>query len=186
MKPNPYLYAFEVTRDALVTGGSVGLAGGIPSILLVINSERALLTTVVALLITFVLLGLALFIVAFATACCLTFVVTEKSAIVRFSSSAMTTDDLSIAIESVERIEIKSYGATYGSVYLTYDKTSPHENSNEARAYVPIERINSVWGSMSTWPLWFGFYGFMGFDEFANIISEQQNAVDRRSPVDIG
>ncbi len=105
----------------------------------------------------------------------------------------MTTDNLWIAIESVERIEIVSYGVTYGSVYLTYDKTSPRENSKDGepdysqpgpnrrahnevtRASVPIKRTNSIWGSMNTWPRLFGFYGFKGFDEFANIISEQQN-----------
>jgi hypothetical protein len=88
-----------------------------------------------------------------------------------------------------------SYDATYGSIYLHYDKTSPRENSkvsesdypqpspvqharDEAtRASVPIRRSNSIWRSMSTLPRLLGFYGFEGFDEFANIISEQQNSV---------
>jgi hypothetical protein len=107
----------------------------------------------------------------------------------------MTTDELSIAIETVNSIEINSHGSTYGSVYLSYDKTSPRENSKDGesdypqpgpirrarngatRASIPIKRTNSIWGSISTWPRWHGFYGFKGFDEFANIISEQQNSV---------
>lgn len=173
MKPNPFLYALEVTRDALLTGTAVGLISGIPLIWSVIYYERALLKTVVVLLITYALFGLALFIVGFVTARHVMFVVTDKRAIVRFSFWGMTTDGVSIPIETVKLIEIASYGATYGSVYLSYDKTSPRENSNEATR-APIKRTNSIWGSMNTWPRLLGFYGFNGFDELANIISEQQ------------
>src|SRR5271156_1231676 len=66
MKPNPFLYALEVTRDALLGLTIFGLASGIPLILSVINSERPLLTIVVVLLITYVVLGLAIFIIGFA------------------------------------------------------------------------------------------------------------------------
>jgi hypothetical protein len=115
-------------------------------------------------------------------------VVTDKRAIVRSSFGQTTTDGLSIAIESVKRIEITSYGATYGNVYLTYDETSPRENSKDSepdnpqprpirRAFVPIERAASIWVFINTWPRLLGFYGFKSFDEFANIISEQQNSV---------
>jgi hypothetical protein len=108
----------------------------------------------------------------------------------------MTTDGLSIAIETVKRIEITSYGATYGSVYLTCEEPSPRENSrgsepddpqprpirrarNEATsASIPNKRFDSIWRSMNIWRRLLGFYGFKGFDEFANIISEQQNSVD--------
>jgi hypothetical protein len=104
--------------------------------------------------------------------------VTDKKAIVRFSFSAMTTDDLSIAIETVEHIETSSYGATYGSVYLN----SPigHARNEATGASILIERSHSIWSIwrlMTTWPRLFGFYGFKGFYEFANIISEQRNAV---------
>jgi hypothetical protein len=155
-------------------------------------------TGIVLLLIAYVLLGRTLFIVVFVTARLLMFVVTDRRAIARLSFWGMTTDGLSIVIESVKRIEINSYGATHCSVYLSYDKTSPCENyedsepdhtqpwpiwraRNEAtRASVPIKRNDSIWGSNSIWSsmnFWrhfLGFYGFKGFDEFANIVSQQQ------------
>ncbi len=192
MKPSPFLYALEFTRYTLIAGTAVALFIGIPFIWPGLYSERG----VVLLLMTYALLGLPLFIVAYVAACHLMFVVTDKRAIVRSSFWRTTTDGLSIAIESVKHIAITSYGATYGSVYLTYDKTSPRENSKDSepdypqpwpirrarnettRASVPIKRTNSIWASMNNpWPRLLGFYGFKGFDEFANIISEQQNSV---------
>jgi hypothetical protein len=185
-KPNALLYALEVTRHNLLFWSA---AGGIPLICTLIYTQGSLLSAGVLVLITYFLLGLFLLIVAFVTACCLMFVLTNKRAIVRFSFWRMTTDGLSIAIETVRCIEIYSYGATHGNVYLNSDKTSPRENSkssepqpeatrrasNElAEAPVPIKRTASLWGSMSNWPRLLGFYGFKGFDEFANIISEQQ------------
>jgi hypothetical protein len=188
VKPNPFLYALEVTLWALLVGGTPGAIGGFPALWL----EGGLLKTVVVLLITWLLLGLALFIVVYIAACHLMFVVTDKRAIVRFSFWRMTTDGLSIAIETVKQIDITSYGATHGSIYLTYDKTFPRQNSKDSesdypqtepirrarkeatRASVPIRRIDSIWGSRNIWRRFFGFYGFRGFDEFANIISEQQ------------
>jgi hypothetical protein len=183
MKPNPVFYALEVTRHMLFFSAALG------GILLVFLP--------VLLLTTYVPLGLTVFIVAFVTARHLMFVVTDKRAIVRRSSGETTTDELSIAIETVKRIETTSYGAAYGSVYLTHEESSPRENSKASepgdpqprpirRAFVPIERAASIWILLSKWPSWLGFYGFKGFDEFANIISEQQNSVDGRSPVDIG
>jgi hypothetical protein len=193
MKPNPFLYALEFTRHTLLIGTAVGLGIGIPFFWPGIYSRKAL----VLLLITYGLLGIALFIVAFVAACDLIFEVTDKRAIVRSSFRGMTADAVSIAIETVKRIEITSYGATYGNVYLSHDRSSPRENSkdseldypqqgsirrvpNEAmRVSVPIKRTNSIWVSMNNpWPSLLGFYGFKGFDEFTNIISEQQNAVD--------
>jgi hypothetical protein len=175
MKPNPVFYALEVTWQMLLVFTALG------GILLVFSP--------VFLLTTYFLVGLAIFIVAFVTARHLMFIVTDKRAIVRFSSSVKTTDELSIAIETVKRIEITSYGATYGSVYLACEEPSPRENSRGSepddpqprpirRPFVPIERTASIWILLSNWPRWLGFYGFKGFDEFANIISEQQNSVD--------
>jgi hypothetical protein len=190
MKPNPVFYALEFTRHALLMGTVVGISICIPLIWPGIYSERG----VVLLLMTYALLGLPLFIVAFVAACHLMFVVTDKRAIVRFSFWRMTMDGLSIAIESVRHIAINSCGATYGSVYLTYEKTSPCENPKDSepddprpgsirrahheatRASVPIKRTNSIWVSMNNpWPRLLGFYGFKGFDEFANIISDMSN-----------
>jgi hypothetical protein len=188
-KPNAFLYALEFTRHALLAGTAVGLFINIPFMWPGLYSARG----VVLLLITYALLGLPLFIVAFVTARQLMFVVTDKRAIVRSSFWRTTTDGLSIAIETVKRIEITSYGATYGSVYLSYDKTSPRENFKDSqpdypqlrptrrarnkatRASVPIKRTNSILVAINNpWPRLLGFYGFKGFDEFANIISEQQ------------
>ena len=188
VKPNPLLYAAEFTRHTLLTVTAVQLYSGIGIIWPGIYFGRAM----VLLLAGYALLGLLLFIVAYVTACHLMFVVTNKRAIVRSSFWGMTRDRRSIAIESVKHIAITSYGARYGSVYLTYDKTAPREISTddesdypqpgsirrardeEARASAPIERTNSIWRSMTTWPRLLGFYGFKGFEEFGDIISEQQ------------
>jgi hypothetical protein len=115
------------------------------------------------------------------------FLLTDKRAIVRFSSSVTTTDDISIAIERVKGIEITTCGPTYGSVYLSYDETPPPENSQNIglgdlqrrpirRTSVASERPASIWILLSRWPRWSGFYGFKGFAEFANIIGEQRNS----------
>jgi hypothetical protein len=181
VKPNPLLYALEFTLYILLVAAAVELSIGIPLGWPGVHSRASVL-----LLITFVLLGLSLFIVAVATACHLVFVVTDKRAIVRFSFWGMTTDGLSIAIESVKHIEVISYGATYGSVYLKCDERSARENSNGSepddpqpvlRASIPIKRTDSIGPTLNIWRRFLGFYGFKGFDEFANIISEQQNSV---------
>jgi hypothetical protein len=192
MKPNPFLYAFEVTLYALLVAGAVVLCTGLPILWPGSYSERG----AIILLITYVLLGLALFIVEFVIACRLMFVITDKMAIVRLSFWGIETDVLSIAIETVNHIEINSYGATYGSVYLSYDEMSPRENSEDGEpddpqprpirrarnettmASIPVRRFGSIWRSMNIWRRLLGFYGFKGFDEFANIISGQRNSVD--------
>ena len=179
MKPNRFLYALEFTRHALLIGTEVGLAMGFPYIWPGVYSQVA----VVLLLMAYFLLGLVLFFVAFAAAGDLMFIVTDKRAIVRCSE---TTEEVSIAIETVRRIEITSFGARFGSVYLTCDKPSPRGNStaknsgddetayDEAtRASIPIKRTNSIVVLTNNWPRLFGFYGFKGFDEFANIVSKQ-------------
>jgi hypothetical protein len=196
MKPNPVFYALEFTRHVLLVWT---LFVVIPSLGSVIYVKASLIG--VGLLITYVLVSLALFIVAVVTACHLMFVVTDERAIVRVSFGRMTTDKVSIAIEAVQRIEITSFGAAYGSVYLSYDKTLHRKESKGSEpgylqprttrrvhneltgAPAPIERISSIWGPvnfsgpMNMWPRLFGFYGFKGFDEFVNIISEQQSSV---------
>jgi hypothetical protein len=179
-KPNPFFYALEFTLHALFAGTTRALAislfpfMGFPFIWPGLYTERS----IVLLLVTYALLGLTLFIVAFLSSCYLMFIATDQRAIVRFSFWGMTIDGLSIAIETVEHIEIKSYGATYGSVYLN----SPirHARNEASMASIPLERGNSIWSiwrSMTTWPRLLGFYGFKGFYEFANIISEQRNSV---------
>ena len=183
-------------RHVLLMGTPVVLLFAFQIGSLELYSEKS----VVFLFTTCALLGLPLFIVAFVAARHLLFVVTNKRVIVRSSFWRTTTDGFSIAISAVKHIDIISHGATYGSVYLTYDKTSPRENSkdsepdyprpwpvrrapNEASGgFVPIRRTNSILVSMnSPWPRLLGFYGFNGFDEFANLISEQQDRVPRRS-----
>jgi hypothetical protein len=193
MKPNPFLYALEFTRHILLQVTIIAVCAGIPFIpFIFLSSVKGALL----LLMTYALLGLPLFIVAYVAACNLTFVLTDNRAIVRYSFRGTTTDGLSIAIESVKQIAITSFGATYGSVFLSYDKTSPRKDSkdserdypqprpilrvrNEAiRASIPIKRATAFSVEMSgPWPRLLGFYGFKGFEEFANIISEQQNSV---------
>jgi hypothetical protein len=185
MKPNPFFYALEVTLYTLLVWTAVVLSTGVPVLWPGNYSVRG----AVLLLITYVLLGPVLFIVVFIAACLLMFVVTDERAIIRFSFWGMTTDRVSIAIETVKRIEINSYGATYGSIYLSYDKASSRDNSKDSEpdepqprpirrvrdeatmAAVPIKRFDSIWRSVNIWRHFFGFYGFEGFDEFANIVS---------------
>ncbi|WP_146986627.1 hypothetical protein [Bradyrhizobium macuxiense] len=177
MKPNPFFYALEFTLHALFAGTTRALIisffpfMGLPFIWPGLYSEKG----GILLLAAYALFGLSLFIVAVVTSYYLTFIATDKTAIVRFSFWGMTTDGLSIAIETVERIEIKSHGATYGSVYL--NSPSRHPRSEATRVPILIERNNSRWRSMTTWPRLLGFYGFKGFNEFADIISEQRNSV---------
>jgi len=189
MKPNPYFYAFEVTWHNLLTSA---IASGFPILLLFLpffSKGQAIVLSV-----AFVVIGLVFFIIGFATARCLTFLVTDKRAIIR-SSCGQTRDVLSIAIESVSLIEIMSYGATHGSVYLTHDKLSPCENSEDSepddpqqgsmrrarndagRASIPIKITNSIFPH---WISRFGFYAFKDFREFANVISEQQNCMPKQ------
>jgi hypothetical protein len=198
VKPDPFFSALEFTRHVLFVWT---LFVVIPSLGSVIYLKESLSTIGVYLLITYFFVSLVLFVVAFVKARHLIFVVTDERAIVRFSFGRMTTNRVSIAIETVKRIEITSFGARYGSVYLSYDKTLRRKDSkgsepgysqsgatrrapNElAGAPAPIERISSIWGPvniwapMNTWPRLLGFYGFKGFDEFANITREQQNPV---------
>jgi hypothetical protein len=126
MKPNPFFYALEVTRNTLLVGT---LFVAIPSLGSVIYVKLSLVTIGVGLLITYFFVSLVLFIVAFATTRHLMFIVTGERAIVRFSIGRMTTDRVSIAIETVKQLKITSYGATYGSVYLSYDKTLHSKDS---------------------------------------------------------
>jgi hypothetical protein len=179
-KPNPFFYALEFTLHALFAGTTGALIisffplMGLPFVWPGLYSAMG----AVLLLATYVLLALALFAVALISSCYLMFIATDSRAIVRFSFLGMTADGLSIAIESVEQIEIKSYGATYGSVYLNSPIQHPRNEANSAS--IPIERRNSIWSAWrltTTWPRLLGFYGFKGFDEFANIISDQRNSV---------
>jgi hypothetical protein len=193
VKPNPVLYALEFTRYALIMST---LLVGIPLLGSVIYVKAAVI--VGGLVIGYVLVSPVLFIVAIFTARHLMFIVTDRRAIVRVSSGRMTTNMVSIAIEAVQRIQITSFGATYGSVYLSYDETLDRRESEGSEpgylqpgatrrvrneltgAPAPIERVSSIWGPVNfsgpfkMRPLLFGFYGFKGFDEFANILSEQQ------------
>ena len=182
-------HCFAAQLDSPAHGLLVwSVAGGITFFSVLIVSQGSLLSAG-AFLLTYLLVNVVLFIVASVAARDLVFVVTNRRAIVRSSFWRMTTDRLSIPVETVRRIEIVFYSATYGNVYLNSDKTSPRENfksgepqpgatrraPNElAEAPVPIKRSALVWGSMSNWPRLLGFYGFKRFDEFANIISEQQ------------
>jgi hypothetical protein len=163
-KPNAFRYAVEVTRYPLIIA-SVIMLGGIP---LLPPSEGSRSQACIVLLIAYLLLGLVLFMVAFVVARCLTFVVTNGKAIVRFSFWRRTIDGRSITVEAVELIEIISQSATYGSVYLKSDKALPWGNSkgseldylqpgatrrvpNElTEAPGPIERPASFWGEKRT------------------------------------
>jgi|SRR5579883_2444025 len=168
VKPSPFFYALELMWRMLLVGTAFG------GIVLVFSP---------VLLLGYFLVGLAVFMVAFVTARYLMFVATDKRVVVRSSFGEKATDQLSIAIETVKRIEVTPCGAAHGSVYLTCEEPSARENSKDSepddlqprpirRAFVPVERTTLIFVFMNHWTRWLGFYGFKGFDEFAKIISE--------------
>lgn len=78
MKPNPFLYAVEVTRKFLLSWIIPGLIGSIPLIWLVSYSDGSLSRTVVLLVIVCFLSDLAMFTITSFYACYLMFIVTDK------------------------------------------------------------------------------------------------------------
>lgn len=175
-KPNALLYALEVTRHNLLFWS---IAGAAPLVVTLIYTEGSLLSAGNLTLVTYGVIGVFLLIVAFGTARCLTFVVTSKRAIVRVSLWRATIDGLSIAIDTVKRIEINSYSATYGNVYLIADRTAASETFKTSQPELTestavVKRTASLLGSIRNWPRLLGFYGFKGADQFTNIIIEQQ------------
>lgn len=182
MKPSPFLYALEFTLHALFAGTTRALVisffplMGLPFIWPGLYSEMA----AAVLLVAYALLGLSLFAVSWVVARNLRFVATDKNVIVRFSFWGMTADALSVAIEAVERIEIRVYGTAYGSVYLNSPIQLAHGGVTRGCAPL-VQRSNASWRSMNSWRRLFGFYGFKGFDEFANIIAGQRKSFSNAS-----
>jgi hypothetical protein len=195
-KPNVILYAFEASRFYLVLTLGIALAvmplayfrTGLPIgglMLRIVFSVYAVMSVIFLMLVTLLAL-------------CVEFIVTNKRAIVRVAL-VRVNDNISIPLESIRAIEVRSYSARYGSVYFDCDEASPpiglqfddglgSQTSDHLRSasFGPVvgraRRVANLivkpgraWLSMpSTSPALSGFYGFRQFETFANLILELQ------------
>jgi hypothetical protein len=143
-----------------------------------------------------------LFVVVVFAARCVEFIITNKRVIVRVSLMRRIKDNISIPIESIKSIEVRSYNARYGSVYFKCDEASPLDDLEScdgsrlqtsdhsllpsfdpavdrrrhlASPVVRSDRV-SIWLSMPSSPPLSGFYGFREFDTFAKLVAELQTA----------
>jgi hypothetical protein len=195
-KPNVFLYAFEASRFYLVLTLGIAFAvmplayfkTGLPIgglMLRIVFSVYAVMSVIFLILV--ILLAL-----------CVEFIVTNKRAIVRVAL-VRVNDNISIPLETIRTIEVRSYSARYGSVYFDRDvvslpsglqfdgglgsQTSDHLRSasfgpvvgRARRVANLIVKPGRAWLSMpSTSPGLSGFYGFRQFETFANLILELQ------------
>jgi hypothetical protein len=190
VRPNAFLYALEASRiHLLIMLAMVALP--IP-----IHMERGFSLAFLAplMLILFGLFGAFLFVILMIAARCMMFIITDNRAIVCMSVMGRITDRMSVPIESIESIEVSSYNARYGSVYLKRYGASPHRvspsdspdysrgASSRGRMGRPrglaIPILRSGWASIwfSTPSPKFGFYGFEHFEAFAALIAELRAA----------
>ena len=195
-KPNVFLYAFEASRFYLVLTLAIAFAvmplayfkTGLPIgglMLRVVFSVYAVMAVIFFILV--VLLAL-----------CVEFIVTNKRAIVRVAL-VRVSDNVSIPLETIRTIEVRSYGARYGSVYFDRGEAllpngfrsddglgSPASNHLRSASFGPaigparrvanlIVKPGKAWLSMpSSSPALSGFYGFRQFDTFVNLVVELQ------------
>jgi hypothetical protein len=195
VKPNVFLYAFEASQFYLVVMLAMSLV-----LMPVIHFKTGMPIGGLMLRIVLTIYGVILsifFVAVVFVAHCMEFIVTNKKVIVRVSLMRRMQDNISIPIESIKSIEVRSYTAHYGSVYFECDETSPLDDlqpydgsqSNYSRPAPvddrPLRLINPVvwsgWGprrrtmTSSSSPL-SGFYGFRHFDTFAKLVAELQAA----------
>jgi len=198
IKPNVFLYALEASRFYLVVTFGIALA-----MMPVAYLRTGLPIGGLMLRIVFSIYGLmSIILLAFAAlfALCAEFIVTNKRAIVRLTLAGVY-DNVSIPLESIRTIEIRSYSTRYGSVYFNCDDASSLdglESNDESQLQISddlggepfsaiVRRSRHVaslivkpsralaWLSMpSTSPALSGFYGFRQFGTFANLILELQ------------
>jgi hypothetical protein len=198
IKPNVFLYTFEASRFYLVLFLGIAFAvmpvaylkTGLPIgglMLRIVLSVYGVLSIIFLVLVALIAL-------------CVEFIVTNRRAIVRLTLGGVN-DNVSIPLESIRTIEIRSYGKRYGSVYFDRDEALPPDGlqfydgtSSQTSDYLraasfspAVARTRRVanlvvrqgralaWLSMpSTSPALSGFYGFRQFDTFANLILELQ------------
>jgi hypothetical protein len=187
VKPNPLLYALEATRFWLLVSIFVYVVAlvfyfrGVP---LVLSLE----------IVTFLycLSYLVLFVGTPILACGFSFIVTDKTVLLR-ASFIKSVDEIAIPIDGIERIEIRSYNERYGSVYIDCSRgvdrlPSAFGSSSSPSSQDPLARSGTVclverpsglpiWLSMPfTVPFLRGFYGFKQFDVFSSVIISIQAA----------
>jgi hypothetical protein len=191
VKPNPWLYALESTRAYflffLVIAAAInflpifGKRIGIDGLSLI-----AELTTYA------VLMGLFYLCVAAVTRRS-EFVITQERVIVRQSMAGTTRDMVSVPIEEIGHVEVRSYGERFGSIYLKRNArangrsrwkstdTLPGNPTPTTDGPQPASITNRggplwIWLSMpTTSPPLFGFYGFIQYEAFARLIVDLRN-----------
>jgi hypothetical protein len=166
-KPNPILYSLEASRATILA--MLGLSAFlIPLLMFTKGSPLLFLLKLVAVLdlIAFSIFFLAVALIARG----LTFVLTNKAILVRTSRL-----QLGVPVEEIKSVEIRSYGAEYGSVYL-----ERYSGPSEMIAGKSIElgkQSGSIWLAVpSSKPQLFGFLGFKSFDNFGRMIVDLHNA----------
>jgi hypothetical protein len=192
VKPNAFLYTVEATRSYLLI-----MLAMVALLVPYVHFRTGLqigLATQIALIVCGVLAPI-FFIVVMIGAHCMAFLITDKKVIARMSIMGRIDDKISIPIKSIENIEVRSYNALYGSVYLKCYKESrdrgsrsdTSDGSHPASLHRPVIQPRplaivrpgraSIWLSMpwSSPPL-AGFYGFGHFEAFVSLIIERQAA----------
>jgi hypothetical protein len=169
-KPNAFLYASEALRLFFVSALAITLVllpvahlrTGLPIAGLMLRIALTVYCTFACFFFVFV----------FFLACCTEFIVTDKRVIVRRTLIGRMCDKISIPIESIVTVELRSYSAYYGSVYFIWDQAV---RTRRIANLVVKRGWAAAWLSMpSTSPALSGFYGFRDFDGFAKLILEQQ------------
>jgi hypothetical protein len=192
IKPNAFLYAIEATKIYLLALSFVFVI--IPAHFIKGDAVPLYIWTRMALTFyfgTFLVIFVGMLVIAPGIA----FIITNKRVVLHVSVMG-AGDRISIPIDSIESIEVRSYNARYGSVYFecceTPDKIlssgysdpsqpgSSHQSKDRPsrRASLTVKPgWAAIWFSAPyTRPPGCGFYGFKNFDAFARLIVEQQSA----------
>jgi hypothetical protein len=196
-KPNPFLYTLEALRGPTLVLLSMTIA-----LIPITHFKTTLAIAVVApiVLITFSLLYLiALFLFPIGIFG-VVFIVTDKRVLIRQTLFGSKIDLLSTSIKCIVGVEVRSYGARYGSVHfkllksLGYCGVSKGETSEQSRLALVRDSIgeashvaeittrlgwSAAWFSMPSLSQKdvIGFYGFKRCDAFAEAVVRQQQAL---------
>jgi hypothetical protein len=184
VKPNPFLYALEATRIYFL------ITVFLFAVIQAVYARGLPLYIAIKIAVTCYFFGhFIFFMVTVLLACCVVLIVTDKRVLVRVSF-IWTVDSVAIPIQDIEQIEVRSYGARYGSVYIDYSDASRSSLSPDFLHNEPLQMSKArsrrarlvlkpcglpIWLSAPfTRPQLRGFYGFKQFDEFARLILDLQ------------
>jgi hypothetical protein len=192
-KPNPWLYALESTRAYFLFFLVMAVAINFLPIL-----KKRIGIDVLALiaeLTTYaVLMGIFYLCVAAATRSS-ELIIAQERVIVRQSMAGKTRDMISVPIEEIASVEVRSYGDRFGSIYLKRNARADGRSRWRSTATLPDNPTPTIdgqspqpasmtnrggpfwiWLSMpTTSPPLVGFYGFSQYREFAKLIVDLRN-----------